>query len=301
LTAPVFFFASGMIFTYLLFKSSAGFNKARVIKGFKRTLYLIAVGFFIQIYLKNLIRNPLGFLHYSHVLQCIALSIFIINLLYVVSGGKAKLFLILTFIMANFAFLITPFLTDLSLFAELNPLSLFLSHNFTIFPLFPWAGFSLFGALFGLITLKRAILKKQVSLIVVFVAGLLMQRNAWFLLSFIYGSFENYRDLVNISVFTYYRLGEVMMTYALVTWLTHKIKIPEWMLIPGRETLAIYVVHNIVIYGALFGIGYSIFLYHSLNFIQTTIVVILTIAAAIWFSNVLMRLRWKYPFLKYFK
>jgi len=301
LTAPVFFFSSGMIFTYLLFKSSDYFNKARVIKGFKRTLYLIVVGFFIQIYFKSFVNNPFGFLQYSHVLQCIALSILIINLLYLVSAGKAKIFLILTFITANFAFLITPFLSDTGLLADRNPVSLFLSDSFTIFPLFPWAGFSLFGALFGLVTLKRTILKKQLSLLVVFIFGFVLQRTAWFLLAFIYGGFDNYRDLVNINVFTYYRLGEVLMTYAFVTWLTHRIKIPEWMLIPGRETLAIYVVHNIVIYGALFSIGYSVFLYHSLNFVQTTIVVIITIAAAVIFANILNKARTKYPVLKYFK
>ena len=301
LTAPVFFFASGMIFTYLLFKSSEHFNKARVIKGFKRTLYLLAVGFLIQISIKGLIHNPLGFMHYSHVLQCIGLSILIINLLYVASMGKAKLFLILTFIIANFAFLITPFLTDLSLLSERNPISLFLSNSYTIFPLFPWAGFSLFGALFGLVTLRHTILKKPISLLVIFIFGFMLQRFAWHSLAFVYSGFENYRELVNLNVFTYYRLGEVLMTYAFVTWLTHKIKIPEWMLIPGRETLAIYVLHNIVIYGALFSIGYSTVYYHSLSFIQTTILLFFTLVAAVLFSNVLYKMRNKYTFLKYFK
>jgi len=301
LTAPVFFFASGMIFTYLLFKSSDGFNKSRVIKGFKRTLYLIVAGFIIQIYLKSIANNPFGFLQYSHVLQCIALSILIINLLYIASAAKPKLFLILTFITANFTFLISPFLKDLSLLSEKNVLSLFLSNSFTIFPLFPWAGFSLFGALFGLLTLKHTILKKQSALLFIFIFGLIMQQTAWYALAGIYSGFVNYRELVNFNVFTYYRLGEVLMTYAFVTWLTHKIRIPEFLLIPGRETFAIYIVHNIVIYGALFGIGYEIFLYRSLNFVQTTIVVILTLLGAILFANVLTKARKKYTYLKYFK
>ncbi len=303
LIAPVFFFTSGMIFTYLLFKTSESFNLYRFIKGSKRTLYLLLVGFLIQIPIFNFVNNPLEFVHYSHVLQCIGLSIFLICLIYLVSFAKWKIFSIITILLFNIAFLVYPFLHFYYLdFQELNLLSLFLSERYTEFPLIPWTGFSLAGAFFGVLFIKVKFITNLKFLIGLIIFGVILSFESWLFLKGIYSiNFENVGKIIDINIFTYFRLGEVLITFSIVSMIVKYIKIPNWLLIPGKETLLIYIFHNIIVFGSLFGLGYNSYIYHKLTFFETTLVNIFTLAICVILSNYIFHRRAKYKFLRIIK
>lgn len=165
LTAPLFFTVSGLVFTFLLVRNKEPFLKnKRVKKGLSRGLRLILWGYILQLNLFYLFKGLInhgeytfsGYLYIFHVLQCIGLSLITVILLY----GLHRLVKIvpLTWWFGVFGFLAfilrpTIYALDFSSLPHIIENMLVVTAEDrpfkSIFALFPWVGFVLFGAMLG--------------------------------------------------------------------------------------------------------------------------------------------------------
>jgi uncharacterized membrane protein len=164
LTAPLFFTVSGLVFTYLLVrKEEPFFNNIRVKKGLSRTVKLILWGYALQLNLFYLIKGDFsGYLYIFHVLQCIGLSLFVVILLF----GVYKLLRVVPFFLilalgGLLGFILKPTIYGID-FSGVHPIieNIFVvtteDRSFkSIFPLFPWVGFTLLGGMVGAFVSKR--------------------------------------------------------------------------------------------------------------------------------------------------
>jgi len=164
LTAPLFFTVSGLVFTYLLVRNNVNFfaNK-RVKKGVIRSFKLILWGYALQLNLVYLIQGEFsGYLYIFHVLQCIGASLLTVILIY----GLYKLLRVIPlYLLLGFAgllgFILKPTIYAID-FTGVHPIIenmlVVTSDERTfksIFALFPWVGFALFGGMIGAFVSKR--------------------------------------------------------------------------------------------------------------------------------------------------
>lgn len=171
ITAPLFFTVSGIVFTYLLLrKEQPLWRNKRVKKGFRRVIELLFWGYLLQLNIVYLIKKLFSwdfenwFSTYNqifHVLQCIGISIFCILILFCIY----KLIKVIPFsvylgIAGMGVFLLKPTLYSL----DFSSWPEFLENIFvttsadrsskSVFPMFPWVGFALLGAMIGAIVNK---------------------------------------------------------------------------------------------------------------------------------------------------
>lgn len=270
MTAPVFFFSSGMIFTYLLMKeeekTGRGFKNSRVQKGLKRVGSLIAIGYLLHFnfwLFWDLLDGKLDKSYQSmftvDVLHIIGIALLIIVLLYLVAITlRTKLYLLLligalaTFLFypniepANFS-LLPPFLSNY--FAQ--------GKNFS-FTIIPWVGYSLFGGILGIFVWTRPKSIHSYLLASIFlISGILLDFYSTNMLMDMYylTGWINFKALA-YNNFLFYRLGHVFIVVSIFMVINNIFKnIPKLIPKIGSETLTIYVVHAFLIYGSVFQYG----------------------------------------------
>lgn len=168
ITAPLFFTVSGIVFTYLLLrKISPLWGNKRVKKGFRRVVELLFWGYLLQLNIFYLIKKLFNwdfenlFNTYNqifHVLQCIGISIFCILILFCLY----KIIKVIPFSVYLGLAGITVFLMKPTLYAlDYTSWPEFLENilvetsadrsSKSVFPMFPWVGFALLGAMIGAI------------------------------------------------------------------------------------------------------------------------------------------------------
>lgn len=270
-TAPIFLTVTGIIFTYLLLKTQSQpyFSSLRVKKGFKRVLELFFWGFLVQ---------STGF----HVLECIAVGIFAILLCY----GLYKLIKVIPLWIYLFLGAVTTFSFYLHL-AELPegapwPVGFphFIQNAFhgkahhAIFPIIPFMGYTLFGALVGTIVFTYEKHVKKWSFLLSF---MLIGTLLFFFTKEILGGVDILIRLIRPSFsysyetldWIYERLGFVIMELSLLMLIDklwgHKIREGNLFLKIGQNTLTIYVLHMVLLYGSISGFGLKNFLHLALG------------------------------------
>ncbi len=268
-TAPIFMFTAGTVFTYLLIKNPISFSSnERVSKGIKRFFVLLLIGYFL--------RYPTHrFFDYSNVTIQQWQIFFAVDALHLIAFGL--LFIILVkavseyiginpmnaFISAAlFFFLLNPAvaLLDWNSFLPLPIASYFTTKTGSIFPLFPWAGYLLAGAVLG--TYFRA--HKNIFKDRKFALNLILLGVTFSLGSILFDRFEslfygssNFLAL-NLSL-SFYRIGVVLMLNGVFLFITLKFKsVPNIVRTFGKHSLIIYVIHLIIIYGSAFVPGLSL-------------------------------------------
>ncbi len=86
---------------------------------------------------------------------------------------------------------------------------------------------------------------------------------------FNYHSVESSYSLETI----FFRVGFVLVLNSLVSYISQKIEsIPRIIILVGRNTLLIYVVHLMIIYGSAWNPGLSLFYANSLNVFTTILI-----------------------------
>lgn len=267
ITAPVFFFASGTIFSLLLLsaeENGLGVNNPRVKKGFKRTLMLLGIGYLLQIgpsFFKFLTTWNFEYLNYfmiSHVLHIIGISIFMIIAFYIIAR-KLKIHLFWTFfIIGNLIFILYPSILNVDWNSVPRPLANYFTNEFgSAFTILPWSGFSILGAGLGfLIHRRRDLVKSNWLFVIIFILGLSLHHLSGDFLITMYKitTWDNFLYLYNNN-FLHYRLGQVFFIVSIFGIICKYVKIPKIITIIGSETLPIYVAHSIVIYGTFTGFG----------------------------------------------
>lgn len=273
-TAPLFFTVAGMIFVYLLAgeKEPVFFKGERVRKGFRRAAELLFWGYALQLSVWNLpayFRGEFGTWAFAfHVLQCIGVGLLALIVIAAAQRALAKGPLALWYAVATVCCLgVYVWLKSLPPETYVPagwPLLIqnALSGPRSVFPIAPWLGFSFLGGAMGAylrshsgrpVTLRSwlwlFVLAAALKLVWLAVVLIPMPESASVGLAWFSG-----------------RACEVVAFLGVLRWLEiqYGIGVP-WLLRVGRETFAIYIVHVIVLYGGLFGIGLNDWLVEKLG------------------------------------
>lgn len=271
-TAPIFLTVTGIVFVYLLLKKNdAGyFSHSRVRKGAKRVLELIFWGFVVQY-------------NAFHVLECIAIGILVILLIY----GLYKLIrfvpLWLYFFLAGatifwlfptvskftygMTFVESTWYSGIEALHPRDPLVV-------MFPIVPFVGFTMFGAMIGSLIhdLKKYIRTFYFPLIF-FLVGIVF----FFASAEVLGTLDTtLESIFKGTDFTfagssrlYTKLGMVLILLSILITIDNiwgdKIKVNSLFLKIGQNTLTIYVVHMLLLYWLVHALGFQEDIRHNLT------------------------------------
>lgn len=260
ITAPTFFTISGLIFTYLLLKAKEkNEENYRMRKGIIRGFFLICVGYFLRIPFLSWFKGYFGtYFLVIDVLQCIGLSLILIVFLYFISFKKSTVFSVISLILCFVIFVTEPYYRNLHL--ENVPLIIYnyiSKENGSIFTIIPWFGYVSFGAFLATL-FNRYLHKKHFKPIAIsmflIVGGILILFSS-LLLKYAYyiTGIETFINAANYN-YLFTRLGNVFIYFAIFYGFESVLKFPLVLKI-GQKTLSIYVIHFIVIYGSITGIG----------------------------------------------
>lgn len=304
ITAPVFFFASGAIFKYLLMKQESkgiGFYNPRVIKGFKRTVMLIFLGYALHIFFPIymiydfIVAGNFKSFFRVHVLHIIGIAITIIIFIYLITRKNKKFSIIFYFMSGNFVFLIFPFVLDFD-WNTLFPYYIanyFTMANGSVFTIVPWVGYSLFGACFGLLVFRYSNLIYEKWFFLGFIIiGIIIQIVFVYFFDILYQltKIEYFLKMVSFN-YLYFRVSHVFIVAGVIGLITLKYKIPKIITTIGSETLAIYFWHSVVIYGSLSTFGLLHLFGRTLNPWQCIIVAVFLEALMILFAVITNKIK----------
>ena len=287
-TAPLFFTITGVVFAFLLTKNYKDENNTsfwknkRVNKGLKRSLLLIFWGYFLQLNLKYFFYALHG--HFNshllsfHILQCIGFGIFLLILLFFIHKTLKINLALLYFIAGTIIFSTFPYIDDLTI-RDYYPKNTFeLIQNMfhgpnSKFPLSPWLGFVCFGGFLGsLIAKYEAKIQSNQFLLSVFTLSILVVvygRSLAFLLDIFMQTKNNH---FQEDAWLYDRLGEVVLLISILIAVVRIFKLKNNLFIKfGQNTLSIYIIHVIFLYGAIIGYSLKDILKNELNSIESII------------------------------
>jgi hypothetical protein len=291
LTSPLFFTVTGLIFVYLLTAKGAGgyFNNIRVKKGFRRVLTLLFWGYFIQLNLWSIIKSirygtelSLDWFYAFHVLESIGFGIFFLLLVYGVytifkKGAVYWYYLIAALVIFYFyAQLKAHIQWDEKLIAmgkmtaeqkrfwpEGAPA--FIQNMFygrySDFSFLRYAGYTLMGGALGnLIRVYEQKTREWWFGATFIVCGILMSS----FIQPVLHQVDNWTEALGMTTdgrwelnsTHFIRLGQVITLLGLLMLVDAYFDVKAKLFLKvGQNTLPIYVVHVIVLYGGVFGFG----------------------------------------------
>lgn len=271
-TAPIFFTVSGLIFTYLLIKAkNNGTDHKRIKKGLWRGLLLIGIGYLLRIPLLEWLTGQFNNTYFLviDVLQCIGLSLIGIIIIYKLVLKKTAVFSVVMLLLGLLIFTTEP----LYRYYDGGNLPLIIANyvstkNGSVFTILPWFGFMAFGAFIATLFQKYLLHKtfRAYTLFGFFTIGMLLIFTSSFILEQLY-------YITNIDLFLaasnynylYLRLGNVLVVFGLFYACENYIKQQSLFLKIGQETLSLYVIHFIILYGSFTGLGLYQFFKKSLH------------------------------------
>lgn len=282
-TAPMFFSVTGVVFVYLLARNKeAGFWKIpRVKKGFKRSLELLFWGYMLQLNLRNIsdyFRGEFGdWIYAFHVLQSIGIGIAMLLLIF----GLYKLLrvvplFLLYFIAGTVVFCFYPDLKNVPSDVYLPSgapqfLQNMIHGRYSVFPVVPWMAFTLYGGMIGALFIRfEAKIKKNWFQFVFISIGLIISVYSRSICYFV----DITIDAINPSnqfsfvenAWLYSRLGQIITVLGVLMFIERFFTFKSGLFLKvGQNTLPIYVLHVIILYGGLFGYGLNKFMSHTLN------------------------------------
>jgi len=302
-TAPVFLTVTGLIFVYLLLKDREipAFKNIRFRKGIKRVVELFIWGYIVQYYA-------------FHVLECIASGILLILILYLLYRLVKFIPLWIYFFAAGFT-IFACYIYMRGLPKEMPwPVDAWKyiqnafhgPSNRAIFPIVPWVGFTMFGAMLGaLLHDLHDRIRTWYFPVTVFAIGFVL---FWFPKE-ILGGLDSFIRIFSADFghqfvyldWIYYKLGMVLMEISVLIFIDNHwgkyLKDNSLFLKVGQNTLTIYILHMVVLYGSITSIGLNDFFHKSLNPWQVTIGAILFIAFFVVLIHYLDRIKKKLDFV----
>jgi len=302
ITAPVFFFSAGAIFSYLLLRNNLPLkDNKRFYKGIKRVFVLLFIGYFLR-FNPHMLLNWKNFDFYDYkrsfgvdALHCIAIGLGLIIISYVLNRLTRIPVWIYYLIFAFMSFYLYPSVVKAQ-WSEILPLPLadyFTKEYGSAFPVIPWIGFVMWGALPGYILSKKAKLASNnifaagallLGIILVHYSGDELAR------VFRMTNDENFHYLSQDN-FLYYHLGNIFIVLGILAIVANLVKIPEIVISVGKNTLLIYVVHVFVIYDTGYNIGLQHYFGNSLSPYQAVTAAIMLLFFFI--LLVYLREKWK--------
>ncbi|MFD2586701.1 acyltransferase family protein [Croceitalea marina] len=271
ITAPVFFTVSGFIFTYLLIRAKGdGLQNPRIKKGLKRGLQLICIGYLLRLNLFGLFVGEVYDAFYLvDVLHCIGLSLIAIIGIYLLSSKKnAYLFPAILFGITLILFLFEPIYKRWT-FAFLPDAiaNYFTKSNGSVFTIIPWLGYTTLGGFISILFLKFKEVKrfypKAISIAAVLGLLLIFTSSDAFVFLFEQTGIELFKR-IELNNYLFIRLGDVFIVFA-IFMIFRGMMTNKTILKVGANTLSIYVIHFVILYGSFTGLGLYRFLHHSLD------------------------------------
>lgn len=274
MTAPIFMFTSGTVFTYLFRLVDEPFEKnPRVKKGIKRFLLLLLIGYLLRFPTLNLFNfkfisiEQWNIFFAVDVLHLIGFGLFFL-LLAIFISEKLKLGDTITFLLIGLVFIIpAPFFSQID-WIKIFPQPIanyFYDGKGSLFPLFPWVGYVVIGGVLGSYLAKNPMVFKsnKFSFSLVF----------WGIILILFSGVVQYVLFQNLtgkisSSYSYdtiiFRIGFVLILTGLVSYISQNLEsIPRIIILVGRNTLLIYVVHLMIIYGSVINPGLTKILANS--------------------------------------
>lgn len=270
ITAPVFFTVSGFIFTYLLIRvPQLGFDNPRIRKGIKRGLELLVIGYLLRLNLFGLLKGELyNAFFLVDVLHCIGISIMVIIAVFLLTSRQKTWVLPTTLLGITLSlFLFEPIYSQwtYSWLPEMFA-NYFTRANGSVFTIIPWVGYTAFGAFLSVLFKKYAshnnLYPTAIGLSAIAGISLLYLSSPLFASLSELGGISLFNDIA-LNNYLFIRLGDVLIVFALFMVFRHYLTQPNLLRI-GQNTLSIYVIHFVVLYGSFTGLGFYAFFDHSL-------------------------------------
>ena len=299
MTAPVFFTVSGFIFTYLLIKeqnpAKMGWNHVRVQKGVRRGINLIIIAYLLRANILNLFTPGYTDMNVRRVdvLHCIGLSLLFLIAFYLLTyRRKNRLRMSIMLLGTTFvAFFFEPIYSHLTY--EYLPMALanyFTKENGSVFTIFPWFGYASLGGFMGFLFYKNREnphLYRNMIIWYIFLGVILITFPYWM------GKIADTLQIHSLQLIAHgdyliKRIGNVLLFFALFMILRHVITSPTLQKI-GQNTLSIYVIHYIILYGSFTGMGLYRYFHDQLTPWQAIIGAILFVVVTILITFLYMR------------
>lgn len=266
MTAPIFMFTSGTVFTYLFRLIDEPFEKnPRVKKGLKRFLLLVFLGYLLRyptykvFDFSNVTKQQIDIFLAVDVLQLIGFGLLFLIISAFISE-KLKLGDTITFLLIGLLFIIpSPFFNniDWSKYLPQPIANYFYTGQGSLFPLFPWAGYVILGGILGSYLARNPMVFKtnKFSMRLVFIGVILISISALYVIFHLGESISNYSDSYTYDTIVF-RIGFVLILTGIVSYISQSLNsIPRIIILIGRNTLLIYVVHLMIIYGSAWNPG----------------------------------------------
>ena len=299
MTAPVFFTVSGFIFTYLLIKeqnpAKMGWNHVRVQKGVRRGINLIIIAYLLRANIFNLFTPGYTNMNVRRVdvLHCIGLSLLFLIAFYLLTyRRKNRLRMSIMLLGTTFvAFFFEPIYSHLTY--EYLPMALanyFTKENGSVFTIFPWFGYASLGGFMGFLFYKNREnphLYRNMIIWYILLGVILITFPYWM------GKIADTLQIHSLQLIAHgdyliKRIGNVLLFFALFMILRHVITSPTLQKI-GQNTLSIYVIHYIILYGSFTGMGLYRYFHDQLTPWQAIIGAILFVIVTILITFLYMR------------
>ena len=299
MTAPVFFTVSGFIFTYLLIKeqnpAKMGWNHVRVQKGVRRGINLIIIAYLLRANILNLFTPGYTDMNVRRVdvLHCIGLSLLFLIAFYLLTyRRKNRLRMSIMLLGTTFvAFFFEPIYSHLTY--EYLPMALanyFTKENDSVFTIFPWFGYASLGGFMGFLFYKNRenpYLYRNMIIWYILLGVILITFPYWM------GKIADTLQIHSLQLIAHgdyliKRIGNVLLFFALFMILRHVITSPTLQKI-GQNTLSIYVIHYIILYGSFTGMGLYRYFHDQLTPWQAIIGAILFVIVTILITFLYMR------------
>jgi hypothetical protein len=193
-------------------------------------------------------------------------------------------------------FIATPFITKIN-WLEYFPQPIagyFYGGTGSLFPLFPWAGYVVLGGVLGSYLARNPLVFKTNKFsfnLALFGFALIFVSAASI---FITGEYFNYYFLPTSYTpdTIVLRVGFVLVLNSLVSFISQKIEfIPKIIILVGRNTLLIYIVHLMILYGSAWNPGLLLLFGNSLNVQETIFFALLMITLMIFMVILLSKLK----------
>lgn len=251
-TAPLFIFSSGLVFSYLLFQKKFDYkSNPRISKGITRGITLILIGYLLRF--PTIKMFNLAYTSYSQwltfftvdALHLIGIGILLIILIAYLST-KIRINPIVSFsVLIIVIFFVSPIIGKIEWNKTDNILiaSYFTTKFGSIFPLFPYLEFIFFGAIFGIIIAQnQAIITKKKVLFALFLVGSIL-----FYCSHLV-------DYVYLDSFL--RFGAILILFSVFGFVgLYRNSLPTIVKSFSKNSLWIYIIHLIILYGSIISIG----------------------------------------------
>lgn len=289
LTSPLFFTVTGVIFVFLLSANNTipYFQNERVTKGYKRVLELLFWGYFIQLSIWSILKSiyyqsefHLDWFYAFHVLQSIAVGIFFLLIIYGIfklfSFGKLYWYYLFSalLIYIGYAYMKNHIQLDEEAIEKgIRSTRIFIPENapkfiqnmfygqYSDFSFLRYAGYTVLGGMLGSIIRTYQEKTKTWWFGTLFIVlGICLS----VFVQICFHQLDNFTEwigLTNKGVYelnatAFVRFGQVVSVLGIFMLVDAYVTVkPNLYLKMGQNTLPIYIVHVIVLYGGVLGIG----------------------------------------------